>query len=304
MSQINEFKLLDIKSDCFDMIIASYAKWLKGEYRFLFSNSLGFGFNDSERKLGDKIYVDKGDIIEPVIKNGMQVIFYNKNTEEIHASVNRDHPVVVELDEYCCYWRLNYQKIHKKHYVILLSYSYNSNVYSCLDTIPNSTNLILSNEFVRNNAKRIYSIFDNGNDICETDFYNAFFPIITKYSSIGMWVQYSMFIDAIDNCSLQEEMKGYEDVDVIHIPLIWNMKNIAFSYNLFQNYLEYVDQDRLTYLIDKLHTIKQYWDIATNILIISFVRKKFDFPREDVKEYLRKAINEMKGFIDQLSMIK
>lgn len=303
MNKLKEFKILDIKSDCFDLIVASYAKWLKGEYRFLFSNSLGFGFNNSKSKVGEKIYVDMGDIIELANNNGIQVVFY-KNIEDIGMVLNGGYPVVVELDEYYCYWRINYQKLHKKHYVILLEYYYDSGFFSCLDTMPTLTNLSLSNDFVLNNSQRLFSFLNNNNSICTIDLNNAFSHTISKFSREEIWNQYSMFVESMDNCSLRYELKGYEDVDVIHIPLIWNMKKISFSYNLFQSYLEYVKKDKLMHSINKLHTIKQNWDIATNILTISFVRNDFDFPKDKVKEYLRKAIYEIKGLIGQLSLIE
>lgn len=301
MSIINDFELLNIKCDCFDLIVASYAYWTKGEYRFLFSNPLGLGINDNGEPLGNKVYLNKGDIVELAKQNGIDILFYTPEYKKLRCSVNKDNPVIVELDEYNCYWRKNYHMLHKKHYVVLTNYSLSSNDYFCIDMFPNSKKLTLTHEFITSNAKGFISFATNKTRIVKPQLQYAFFETVNKFSDSKAWEPYYTFIDEIQNCSLLDEIKGYDNVDVINVPLVWKLKNIIFSYCQFKYYMEYIDKEKTVIMVDVLNKIKQYWEIATNIIIISFFRNNYEFPRKKVNENLRKAIKEMRGFINQLS---
>ena len=191
--------------------------------------------------------------------------------------------------------------LHKKHYVVLKNYSHRSNDYFCVDLFPNSKGLTLANEFIDSNAKGYITFATNKTPIVKPQLQCAFFETVNKFSDSKAWEPYYTFIDEMQNCSLLDEVKGYDNVDIINVPLVQKLKNIIFSHCQFQYYMEYIDKEKTVVLVDVLNKIKQYWEITTNIIIISFFRNNYEFPRKKINENLRKAIQEMRGFINQLS---
>jgi len=311
MRDISNFSLLDIKGDCFDMIIASFAQWLKGEYRFLFIDCLGFNILETGNTLGERIYVDKGDIIDAANKNGIATDFYEScdlDINKITYLLNEYNPLVLELDEYDCYWRKNYLKIHRKHYVLLLEYSLTLVKLKCIDTFPNDDTLTLPGEFVKEKVSKIICLSDNRQPTKKYNLSESIAPTIEKFNNsnkIGsMWDRYFLLVEEmITSFSLESEVQGFEDVDIIFTPIIWNLKSILFSFNQYQYFLEFINTEITKPLIQQLELIMHSWEIATNIMTLSIIRKDYSFKKEKVQEYLRKAIDEEKRFIDQLSSL-
>lgn len=311
MRDISNFNLLDIKGDCFDIIIASFAQWLKGEYRFLFIDCLGFNILETGNTLGERIYVDKGDIIDAANKNGIGISFYESGDIDINkitSLLNDYNPLVLELDEYDCYWRKNYLKIHRKHYILLLDYSLSMAEFKCIDTFPNDDTLTLPEEFVSEKVSRIICLFDNKSPIKMYKLSEYITPTLVKFnicSKFGsIWDRYFLLVEEmITSFSFEDEVQGFEEVNILFIPLIWNLKSILFSFNQYQYYLEYIDNEISRSLIYQLDLIEENWEIAINILTISIIRKNYCFPKDKVQNYLRKAIDEVKKFYIQLSSL-
>ena len=137
MRDVSKFKLLDIKGDCFDILVASFTNWIKGEYRFLFCECLGFEYIQNNLCVGKGIYVKKGDIINQVFDNGLLVEFYiNICESELKFLLESFNPLIMEFDCYDCYWRDTYRKLHNSHYVIIWNYDKALNELICMDTFP------------------------------------------------------------------------------------------------------------------------------------------------------------------------
>lgn len=311
MRDISNFNLLDIKGDCFDIIIASFAQWLKDEYRFLFIDCLGFNVLETGNTLGERIYVDKGDIIDAANVNGIGTSFYESGDIDINKIIsllNDYNPLVLELDEYNCYWRKNYLKLHRKHYVLLLDYSLSAAEFKCIDTFPNDETLTLPEEFVSEKFSKIICLINNKSPIKKYILSECITPTIVKFNirnKLGsIWDRYFLMVEEmITSFSLEEEVQGFEDVDILFIPLIWNLKSILFSFNQYHYYLEYIDNEITRPLIHQLDLITENWEIAINILTISIIRKNYCFPKDRVQNYLRKAIDDVKTFYNKLSSL-
>jgi hypothetical protein len=311
MRDISDFNLLDIKGDCFDMIIASFAQWLKGEHRFLFIDCLGFNILQVGNTLGERIYVDKGDIIAAANKNGIATDFHDSEDLDINkivSLINEYNPLVLELDEYDCYWRKNYLKIHRKHYVLLMEYSEVSTKFKCIDTFPNDATLTLLREFVTEKVSKIICLSDTKETTKKNNLIESLAPTMQKFNNSNkfgsIWDRYFLLVEEIiASCSLEREVQGFEDVEIIFTPLIWNLKNVLFSFNQYQYFLEYIDAEVTKPLIQQLELIMQSWEIAINIFTLSIIRKDYSFKKDKVQKYLRKAIDEEKKFIDQLSSL-
>ena len=307
MKKINmkDFKLLNIKSDCFDMIIASYTMWFKGEYRFLFFDSLGFSYSETSVRFGDRFFVDKGDIVEIAMQHDIKIILYDNLSEKNISEMLVEHSIVLELDEYNCYWRDNYKKIHRKHYVILMKQDEYFERYKCIDTFPNGYELLLSKVFITENAMGFFAISDDVSQYIrtKTDCCNSIHLLVEKFSQKNIYEQYIMFLNGIDDCVLAKELEGFENVNVIHVPLIWSLKSIVFSYYQFQYYLEYINDHRFLIIMDKLRFACRCWEIATNMITMSLIKGDFAFPKEKAKEYFGKGINTTIDIINQLSSL-
>jgi hypothetical protein len=309
MRDISNFSLLDIKGDCFDMLIASFTAWLKGEYRFLFTESLGFRFNKEGHTLGDKIIIAKGDIVDIAIRNGM-IIKINKastvSQEALLSMVDTYSPIILEIDGHDCPWRNTFQKIHRLHYILLLKYDTHANTFSCIDTFPTNNDLTISLDFMLKRAKRFIVLLTDDKKVIRLKHKDYFLTTIERYSNkdvIGSYFDHlNLFIESFGNTiDLQKETKGLDAIEMIHVPLIWKLKNYVWSFSQYQYLLEYINEKDFGELKNILQKIINCWEIVISILAMKIIRKDTLVYTEKIQEYIKKAVKDEELFIERLS---
>ncbi|MBS5842957.1 MAG: hypothetical protein KIC77_05685 [Clostridiales bacterium] len=311
MRDVSKFELLNVKGDCFDIIVASFAKWLKGEYRHLFIDCLGFGLSESGETVGEKIFVAKGDIIATANKNGINTSVYNmKNLyiTDICCLLCELNPIVMEFDEFDCSWRKNYRKLHRKHFILIFKYCIETGSFICTDTIPTDGYLKLSQEYIASFAKKVICLSDNMNPIAPIDMKQSLSYSIRKFSDRdkfgSIWDRFNLFIDDMLTIkSLEKESLLFTDVDIVNMPLIWNLKNIQFSFEQYKLFLNFTSFSGTKELFELINGIIKDLEIAINVLILSIIRNEYFLSIEKVRSYLRSAVNSMKDFAGMLMLI-
>ncbi|MCL2050380.1 MAG: hypothetical protein FWG91_01415 [Lachnospiraceae bacterium] len=306
---MKKFMLLDIKCDCFDMLIASFAAWLKNEYRFLFTECIGFHFNMEGRTLGDKIMKSKGDIVDIAIRHGIDIKILDINQlgkERFLAYLKVYNPVILEVDGYDCYWRDTFQKIHRSHYILLVKFDIESASLSCIDTFPTKEGVTIKLDFAMQRAKRFIYVSADENEIVKLESKNYLVPSTERYmqkDGIGTFFDHmDLFINSIESqIDLENEIKGISVSDIIYVPLIWNLKNQSWSYAQFQYLLEYINAKELDNMERVIEEIIKSWEIVIGIIAMKIIRKEKIMNAEKMKGYLRKAVNDEKHFADLLS---
>ena len=305
MRDTSDFRLLDdLPSDCFDMLVASFAKWLTNEYRFLYAECLGIKVNMEGSPLGDILLIDKGDILENANRHGIAVQIQWLNgleNEKLLDLLSQRNPLMLELDEYNCYWRKNYKRIHRCHFILLHRIDLRESVFICTDTYPTQQHFILPLDFIIQYGLRVLSFWNKEAPPQEINPCAILQPLILKYyrkDDIGTAAdRLNWLIDQIPNFNISNEVKGYQDVDAIYIPVIWKLKNIQWSYKQFQYLLDFLDMKQTANLHDYLLRVSKYWEIITNSLTLSIIRKEEIFPSGTIQENLRKVVyNEERMF--------
>lgn len=294
MNKTNKFQVLDIKGDCFEILIASFCYWLKGEYRFLFCECLGFEFVAKNRHIGKKFKVEKGDIIEHAIQNGLDVKSYvDIDKFELKTLLRKNHLLIIEFDAFDCYWRNSYEKIHDSHYIVVCRWGENNNLI-CIDTFPQKDNLQIKCTFAVNKAKRIISISEDRKQIgvyspCECIV--KLVSYLKHFSENGVLNQMKLFVQELPELiDLKNEMAEYENLDIFYIPIIANLKKLSWAYYQFKNLLSYILNEKLdvcNYLADDI--IREL-EITTNYIILRFLRKEYVFSTREIKKHLGKVV--------------
>lgn len=311
MRDASRFELLDIKGDCFDIIIASFAQWLKGEYRYLFIDCLGFGLSENGTTIGEKIYVAKGDIIAAANENGLEAALYdmkNLYVGDLYHLLSELNPIVAEFDEFDCRWRKNYRKLHRKHFVLIFKYCMEAESFICTDTNPYDNSLKLSLGEITLFAKKIMCLWENAHPISSIDLKKSLsYPIHTfsgrdKFGSI--WERLHLFIDDMLTLqALEAESHLFANMDIVNMPLIWNLKNVQFSFEQYRQFLEFADFTGTKDLINVINQIIKELEIAISVLGLSIIRKEQFLSIEKVRLHLRTAVDSMKEFADILILM-
>lgn len=294
MNKTNKFQVLDIKGDCFEILIASFCYWLKGEYRFLFCECLGFEFVAKNKYIGEKFKVKKGDIVEHAIRNGLEIKSYmNLDTFELKTLLRESHLLIIEFDAFDCYWRNSYEKVHDSHYIVVWKWGENDSLI-CIDTFPQKDNLQIKCTFAVNIARRIISI-------CEDEKRNGVYSpyecieklvsFLNHFSDYGMLNEMKRFVQELpETIHLKDETDGCENLDVFYIPIIANLKKLSWSYYQFKNLLSYIANEKLdvcNYLSDEI--IREL-EITTNYIILRILRKENVFSAHEIKKHLGKVV--------------
>lgn len=312
MRDISNFNLLNIKGDCFDVIVASFANWLKGEYRYLFIDCLGFGLLESGTTIGEKIFVSKGDIVSVANKNGIEITVYdmkNLSVTDLYSLLSMFNPIVIEFNEYDCSWRKNYKKLNRKHFVLVLKYCQESEDFICIDTIPTDNSLKISQKQIISHAKKIICFSNNMDPIADIDVEKSLLYPMRIFSSKdkfgSIWDRFNLFIDDMLTWdSLKQELQMYADVDIVNMPLIWNLKNIQFSFTQYKLFLEYTGFDETGSLFEIIDRITKKLEIAINVLILSIIRDECFSAIEKIRLYLKLSVNSMREFVDMLILMR
>lgn len=295
MRDVSKFKLLDIKGDCFDILVASFTNWIKGEYRFLFCECLGFEYIQNNLCVGKGIYVKKGDIINQVFDNGLLVEFYiNICESELKFLLESFNPLIMEFDCYDCYWRDTYRKLHNSHYVIIWNYDKALNELICMDTFPEIHNLKIDCSFAVKKAKRTLVFREN---VGKFQLYTPqkclakLVSCIRPSYRIIMVEQMQKFIRKLpDSIDLRKEMCGYENLEIFHIPIISNLKRLSWSFSQFQYLLEYVCDEKLNDCYVLANNIIENFEIMINYIILVIIRKEQILMTKTLKKYLGKVV--------------
>ncbi|MDF2841824.1 MAG: hypothetical protein K0R00_250 [Herbinix sp.] len=276
----NNFYLIDIKSDCIDMIISSYTLWLNNEYRYLFTECLGFKIDHEQNTWGNRIIIDKGDLLDIAIREKMLKAIQIKR-EDLNLSSLIDltaeySPILIKIDEYKCKWRKNYKKIHKNHFLLVTEYTDKSGVFRCIDTYPTDYNLILSYDEIRDNSIEILCIDSNVGGLINKS-KHLFDPIITKLQHkdyIGTMLDRKLYFaqQIRYNFEIKDELYGYENLDIIEIPIVRKFKSIAWSWHQIKYLLEYMNDCEMNQLFNILEHIIIEWEKITNILVMKIIR--------------------------------
>lgn len=298
MRDITDFCLMDdLPSDCFDMLVASFAKWIKNEYRFLYIGCLGVKINTEGKNLGDILIIDKGDILDNALKNGMAAHIHpveGLTTEMIHKLLNHLNPLMLELDEYDCWWRKNYLKIHRFHYILIHHFVAKEAVFDCTDTYPTHEHLYLSMVFVQQCGKRILCFRDKGEPPQKPDIGLHLLPLVHKYQKqkkIGSAEgDLNWLATHITELDISLEVKGFQNVDILYIPVIWKLKNIQWSYKQLYLLLTYLGLDQSIKLNGYITKVSANWEIITNVMSLSIIRKTDTYPVRTLQENLRKVV--------------
>lgn len=305
MRDISEFKLLDIKGDCFDILVASFTNWIKGEYRFLFCECLGFEYIQNNLCVGKRICVKKGDIINQVFDNGLLVEFYIDMYEsKLKFLLENFNPLIMEFDCYDCYWRDTYKKLHNSHYIIIWNYDTDLKELICTDTFPQMHNLKIDCSFAVKKAKRTLVFKKNVSNFQLDTPQKCMAKLV---SSIGpsyhiiMVEQLQKFIHKLpDSIDLRKEMCGYENLEIFHIPIISNLKRLSWSFSQFQYLLEYVCDEKLNDCYVLANSIIENLEIMVNYIIIRIIRKEYILMTKTLKKYLRKVVCQEKVLMKKL----
>ena len=298
MRDITKFCVMDdLPSDCFDMLVASFAKWLRKEYRFLYAECLGVKIDCKGKSLGDVLQIDKGDILNIASKNGLEVQIHpmaDMHKEELLSLLSQFNPLMAELDEYDCNWRKNYQKLHRYHYILLQRYEELEKQFICTDTYPTQDNLVLPIEFIMNHVRRVLCFSDNKKTVPAPVAHLCLQSVFEKYRTkdeIGTvkdrleWVT-----DHLGRWRIANEVKGYEDMDLLYIPVIWKLKNIQWSYKQFALFLEFIGRDTSEILQVYVSEILACWEIIFNAVSLNILRKSEALPVSTIRSNLRKAV--------------
>ena len=307
MRDVSQFKLLNIKGDCFDIIVSSIVAWLKGEYRFLFKKCLGFAYNTIYSCIGERMNPYKGDIIEAAIDNRIKVNFYKKiNYGLLFSLVKEVNPLMLEVDGYNCIWRNTYQKIHKNHYILVFDYSEEIEQFICMDMFPENNNLRLSPEFIMENTIRIISLSEDriGYQILEAEDYLS--QIVLSFHrdcTISSMQHLRIFIEKLPGIiDLKKELLGYEEVDVVYCPIVWNLKSIIWSFNQFLYLLNFISPNKMKKFIDIVKKIIINFEIITNQIIMRIIRKEYLLSTDKMKRYLGKVLSDEEKLIEGLEL--
>lgn len=298
MRDISKFIVMDdLPSDCFDMLVASFSKWLRKEYRFLYAECLGLKIDPKGKSLGDVLQIDKGDILNFASKNGLAFQIHpmaNMHKKELLRLLSQFNPLMAELDEYECRWRKNYQKLHRFHYILLHRFEETEDWFICTDTYPTQNNLALPVEFIMNHVRRVLCFWDNKKTAPAPVVHLCLQSVFEKYRTkdeIGTvkdrleWVS-----DHLDRWRIANEVKGYEDVDLFYIPVIWKLKNIQWSYKQFSLFLSFIGQDTLEILQMYVSEILACWEIIVNAVSLNILRKSETLPVTTIQSNLRKVV--------------
>lgn len=294
MRDVTKFTLLDIKCDCFETLVASFSNWIKGEYRFLFCECLGFEWVKDNLCIGKRIKVKKGNIIEHAVENGLVVDFHiDVDESKLKYLLKSFTPIILEIDTYDCYWRDSYKKLHESHYVIAWDIDVYSKSIVCTDTFPRKDNLKIDYGFILNTAKRAITIIEN---VKEFQFYSPQKCISKLVSNINrsdearMLNQMKKFIQEFPNLiDLAQEMYGYESLEIFYIPIVSNLKKISWSFYQFQYLLKYVSDIKLDDCYCLADDIIKSFEFMANYIILRILRKENIVQTSTLLKYLRKV---------------
>ena len=298
MRDITKFNVMDdLPSDCFDMLVASFANWLRQDYRFLYAECLGVKIDRKGKSLGEVLQIDKGDILKLAFQNGLAVHIHpmtDMHMKELLCLLYQFNPLMAELDEYDCNWRKNYQKLHRCHYILLQRYEESEKQFICTDTYPTQDNLVLSVEFIMNHVRRLLCFWDNKKTVPAPVAHLCLQSVFEKYRTkdeIGTVKDRMEWIAAhLGRWRIANEIEGYEDVDLLYIPVIWKLKNIQWSYKQFALFLSFIAQDTSEISQVYVSEILACWEIIVNAVSLNILRKSETLPVTTIRSNLRKAV--------------
>lgn len=307
MRDISQFEVLNIKSNCFDILISSFVSWLKGEFGFLYKKCLGFTYLPGSKRIGESICVQKGDIIEEALSNGVFINFYENITESKLLMLLREfNPLILEIDGYLCSWRNTYQKIHKPYEVLVFEYDARNRQFICMDIFQRNHNLRLSMEFILKNFTRIISVSGDSKKYEKLEAQNYLISVVSNLcpacATSSTQHLYSFTYDLPEVIDLQQEIEGYEEVDIINCPIVWNFKNIAWSFYHFIYLLNFISKVEMKEFIDISKKILNYFELISNLLIYRIIKKQFLFSTNLIKKYLWRSVCEEELLIKKLLM--
>jgi hypothetical protein len=241
---------------------------------------LGFKIDHEQNTWGNRIIIDKGDLLDIAIREKMLKAIQIKR-EDLNLSSLIDltaeySPILIKIDEYKCKWRKNYKKIHKNHFLLVTEYTDKSGVFRCIDTYPTDYNLILSYDEIRDNSIEILCIDSNVGGLINKS-KHLFDPIITKLQHkdyIGTMLDRKLYFaqQIRYNFEIKDELYGYENLDIIEIPIVRKFKSIAWSWHQIKYLLEYMNDCEMNQLFNILEHIIIEWEKITNILVMKIIR--------------------------------
>lgn len=309
MRDDKNFKLLDIKSDCIDMVIASFALWLTGEYRYLFQDCLGFKIDNSQATWGKKIYIDKSDIVTVAIEsNELKIIHINKpklSLENIMELLDCYNPLVLQVDEYYCKWRKNYSKIHRFHYILITGFISETGSFQCVDTYP-TNKIVLSFDEILKYSLRVFYIDRADNHSRSKQRKDLLSPSLRKFEErdeYGSVFERTLYFseEISNNFNYKKEVEGYDNIELIFIPIIWKLKNIVWSWYQFEYFINYINDPHVNTLIKQVKEIQRGWEIITNIIIMRIVKKDNSYMSDSIRKKFNLIVSREQDLAKKIS---
>lgn len=274
-------------NNCLQNALGIILKWKNLNPFLMYADSLNFGYNAFLQPFSQRIfpYRDKTWFNYEIFNllsslYGINVKIYQNRSFNfifnlVKKELNKNTPVIIEIDVFYCRWHVSYRKYHLPHSCLINKLDYNS--FSCIITDKRINENYEGKIYFEDIKESLIScmtfnfsnntIINNYNKIIKNTCNNTLLGVngISDYKYMR-----DCSIDLINDCDFKEEIDKHEDV--WGIPLIRCFGWVRWGRINFYNFLSFLDKNEVSvtihkFMFDMLKESVVVWGTLQNTLI-------------------------------------